>query len=268
MFINNKYTKIYFNIINKALSENRKKSKNYYYENHHIIPKCSPFNGSNSKENLVLLTAKEHYICHLLLTKMCIGEHLHKMKHAFANLYRKSKNQDRIFTSVQYDRMKKERSSIATIRLSNWKENPFKKSGEENINFGKKHSKTTREKMSKSTSGENNSAYGKRWFTNGKDNMLCKVGEEFEGFYLGMTLKEGHVNAFSGRKHTDDTKKKISAKNKETYKNGRVVHNKGKRYKNPSRSGKKWITNDIQNKLVDPSHPLPEGWRFGLTIRN
>ena len=65
------YQKIYNNIISNAKSKNRQKLNkeniNYiYYEKHHIIPKC--LNGSNDKKNLVLLTAKEHYVCHKLLT--------------------------------------------------------------------------------------------------------------------------------------------------------------------------------------------------------
>jgi uncharacterized alkaline shock family protein YloU len=56
---------------NKEQTENRKKFKKteaeyVYYENHHIIPKC--LNGTNNEDNLVLLTAREHFICHKLLT--------------------------------------------------------------------------------------------------------------------------------------------------------------------------------------------------------
>lgn len=62
------YARIYDNIILKAQSENRKKSKTgIYYERHHIIPKC--LGGSNKKENLILLTAREHFICHWLLAR-------------------------------------------------------------------------------------------------------------------------------------------------------------------------------------------------------
>ena len=65
------YQKIYENIIEKAKFENRKKliktSSNWlYYEEHHIIPRC--LNGNNDKQNKVLLTAKEHFVCHKLLT--------------------------------------------------------------------------------------------------------------------------------------------------------------------------------------------------------
>jgi hypothetical protein len=65
-FLDNKYTSWYFAIINQAkLLVNNKKQG---YEVHHIIPRC--LGGSNSKENLVTLTARQHFVCHLLLTKM------------------------------------------------------------------------------------------------------------------------------------------------------------------------------------------------------
>lgn len=60
------YQKLYDAIIQKAIFKNRKKSGKIYYENHHIVPLC--LNGNNDKENKVLLTAREHYICHKLLT--------------------------------------------------------------------------------------------------------------------------------------------------------------------------------------------------------
>jgi hypothetical protein len=67
------YIKIYNDIIEKAKSQNRKRLKKtsdeyIYYENHHILPKC--LNGDDSKNNLVLLTPKEHYVCHKLLICM------------------------------------------------------------------------------------------------------------------------------------------------------------------------------------------------------
>jgi|LakMenEpi03Aug12_release.lakeMendotaPanAssembly.Ray.scaffolds.fasta_scaffold00293_41 hypothetical protein len=63
------YIKIYEKIIDKADSQNRKKTKEgQIYENHHIIPKS--VGGLNNKGNLVLLTPKEHYICHKLLVEI------------------------------------------------------------------------------------------------------------------------------------------------------------------------------------------------------
>lgn len=79
LFNNSKYAKWYFNIIKTALTKPRKKARNViseYFEKHHIIPKS--IGGDNNNSNLVLLTAKEHFICHLLLTKMCIDKTHHR----------------------------------------------------------------------------------------------------------------------------------------------------------------------------------------------
>lgn len=58
------YTKLYNNII-----ENRRKNLvDGYTENHHIIPRC--LGGDDSADNLIKLTAREHFLCHYLLTKM------------------------------------------------------------------------------------------------------------------------------------------------------------------------------------------------------
>lgn len=57
------YQKLYNNIILNAQS----KVNLNYTESHHIIPKF--MGGTDDKSNLVKLTAKEHFICHLLLVK-------------------------------------------------------------------------------------------------------------------------------------------------------------------------------------------------------
>ena len=77
MFIENKYFKWYNNIIN-----NRKVNPpEGYIENHHIIPKS--LGGSDEPDNLVPLTAREHYLCHYMLTKCTTGVQKTKMIHAF-----------------------------------------------------------------------------------------------------------------------------------------------------------------------------------------
>jgi hypothetical protein len=78
------YKRIYNEIVTRAQKENRKKllkeDKNYvYYEKHHIIPRC--MKGTNNKDNLVLLTAREHFLCHWSLIEMYPEEN--KLKYAF-----------------------------------------------------------------------------------------------------------------------------------------------------------------------------------------
>jgi 5-methylcytosine-specific restriction endonuclease McrA len=76
IFINNKYTTWYNSIINKA----KDRTINGYTEKHHIIP--SSLGGSNDTDNLVKLTPREHFVCHLLLTKMTTGNARYKMNFA------------------------------------------------------------------------------------------------------------------------------------------------------------------------------------------
>jgi hypothetical protein len=78
LFLENKYTKTYYAIINRAKS--RQIPTNVYVEKHHIIPRS--LGGDNSDKNLIKLSAREHFICHLLLTKMVVGLHKQSMCYA------------------------------------------------------------------------------------------------------------------------------------------------------------------------------------------
>ena len=78
-FITNKYTKWYFAIVATAKNCDRSKNTDVYYEAHHILPKSLYSSQCKNKSNIVLLTAKEHFICHLLLTKMTEGRDKYKM---------------------------------------------------------------------------------------------------------------------------------------------------------------------------------------------
>jgi hypothetical protein len=62
------YIRIYESIIDNASNDCRVKGDGKVYEKHHIIPKS--VGGKNNKGNLILLTPKEHYICHKLLVEI------------------------------------------------------------------------------------------------------------------------------------------------------------------------------------------------------
>jgi hypothetical protein len=62
------YQKIYNQLIKRSILQDRIKSTDIYYEKHHIVPKC--IGGLDTSENLVLLTAREHFIAHKLLCKI------------------------------------------------------------------------------------------------------------------------------------------------------------------------------------------------------
>ena len=102
------YRRLYEKII-----ENRKQTPvDGYTEKHHIIPRS--LGGSDNKENLVDLTAKEHFLCHYLLTKMYKKESLnwYKMNHAFTFMKTNSYTQNRYFNSRLYEALKENRSIV------------------------------------------------------------------------------------------------------------------------------------------------------------
>jgi hypothetical protein len=77
MYLINKYTTWYHNIIANA---SKRINQSGYFEKHHIIPKS--LGGSNDPNNLVYLTAKEHFVCHRLLVKMTTGKSKRSMAYA------------------------------------------------------------------------------------------------------------------------------------------------------------------------------------------
>lgn len=81
IFLCNRYTHWYYALITRAIARHRKKTKTGpYYENHHIVPKA--LGGTYDKANMVLLTPKEHFIAHRLLTRMTSGIARSKMLRA------------------------------------------------------------------------------------------------------------------------------------------------------------------------------------------
>lgn len=92
LFLQNKYTSWYFSIINKA----KERATEGYTEKHHIVPKT--LGGKNNKSNIVILTAREHFICHLLLTKMLIDDDRHKMVYALHMLSNASNKSHQRYT--------------------------------------------------------------------------------------------------------------------------------------------------------------------------
>lgn len=111
-FIFNKYTNLYFAIISNSTSKNRSKQDGYY-ENHHIVPRC--LGGTDVEWNLVLLTAREHYLCHWLLTKMVPGQLKYKTQFAFFRMSTENQSQQRNITSRQYDIARKHHAEACRV---------------------------------------------------------------------------------------------------------------------------------------------------------
>ena len=139
--LENKYTKWYFNIINNALVRGwNKKTAPVYVEGHHIVPKSIVKNN-----NLVYLTAREHFICHLLLVKMLDGKNKRKMVLALHRLVFGNKHNNIIYVknAKEYANIKLKASKYLSERSQEYWDNIPKeqrtlmRSGEKNSMFGK-----------------------------------------------------------------------------------------------------------------------------------
>ena len=101
-FLPNKYTKWYMSIILRAKLRN--KNSQISYEEHHTLPKS--IGGTNDSSNLVFLTIREHYICHMLLLKMTTGKDKSKMWYAIWCMGMKTSKQKRVFNSRYFENLK------------------------------------------------------------------------------------------------------------------------------------------------------------------
>lgn len=161
MFIENKYTNWYNLIIDNAKLQLRKKKNSVYYESHHIIPK------SMGGIEEVLLTAKEHYICHLLLCKMVTGKDKHKMINALIKMaFNKSKGQER-YTAKSYSIVRK---LIAEKNSEMFKGVQKSESTKQNMK-GRSGTWVRDDAHKQRMIGENNPSYGKTGSLNVMNNL-------------------------------------------------------------------------------------------------
>lgn len=150
------YAKIYNSIILRAKS--RTPASDEYFESHHIIPRS--IGGTNDITNLVDLTAREHFVCHYLLTKMYEVEtnEWYRMSHAFLMMRASAKtHKSRYFNSRLYDSQRKNFSEV----------------------------------MSRNQSGDANSQFGTRWIYNAKLKLNKKLSVKEEvppGWKVGRKL--------------------------------------------------------------------------------
>lgn len=174
MYLTNKYTKLYHNIIYTAQSRGRNKTKEYY-EKHHIIPRS--LGGTNQASNLVLLTAREHFICHILLTKMFeVGSNeYYKMLHASMLMRGMNKHQNRYFNSRLYDYTKKKYSEYRS-----------------NLRKGQLLSDTHKKNISESLKGHSISDEARRKISEKAKTRKRKKFTEEERARISEAMKESH----------------------------------------------------------------------------
>jgi hypothetical protein len=153
----NKYTRWYNNITEQA----KYRKLEGYTERHHIQPRS--LGGSDADDNLVNLTAREHFICHWLLTKMHTGEARGKMINALYLMQGKNQYQDRYINSRVYETLRKEYSQHIS-KLNKGRVQPMDEKARQIAAItGRKRapfSNEWKEKMSIKKIGKNNPRFG------------------------------------------------------------------------------------------------------------
>ena len=155
------YKKIYDQIIFQAnlRRQNYQKIKNA--QKHHIVPRC--MNGVDDFSNIVFVTLREHFICHLLLCK--IYPHNKELFYAFNLMHNVYKGKQKIkVNSKLYESLKKEAYKAQSVRMK--ENNPAK--GKPAYNKGKPVSEETKRKISIAISGKNNGMYGRKQSKEGR----------------------------------------------------------------------------------------------------
>jgi hypothetical protein len=195
IFIDNKYTHWYNSIVKSALARNF--TDNTYIEKHHIIPKS--LGGSDNSDNLVNLTAREHFVCHRLLTKMTEGIHKRKMFYAQNMMLVKTTKQDRTFkiSNRTYQKIKEEFALVNPFNNSEWqRQNRIRSQGRK---FSEKHIQNILNSWNNDDRRNAASARSKQQAKERKDAGIVSAvkGRKFPE-------RTGSNNSFYGKRHSDD----------------------------------------------------------------
>lgn len=202
MFTDSKYTKWYFSIVNGA----RCRVSLGYTELHHIIPKC--LGGLDTDDNLVKLTAREHFVCHWLLTKMVSEtKQQYQLWNAFScMLYREKPGQERYKVSSKiFESIKLAGSKIKSEHFTGENNPMFGKRGVLSPNFGKKWTEEQRKKSSISHLGHTRSLESR------KKQSEKMIGKKQTTEHIHKRSRSGEQNHMYGKKLSPETIAKRTA---------------------------------------------------------
>lgn len=223
--INVRYMTRYVKFINSRKPSDKKLE---YFEKHHILPKSLYPEHEHDPANLICLTAKEHYIAHLLLYRAFPNSN--SMLRAFwgmCNGWQNSVSQSRIIpnnSSSSYERLKKQVSIEMSTRMST--NNPYTAQaikdkiiekhgglGNASPTIQAKQKATLQEKYGVDNSFQIPEVVQKtRQATIGRntDPEYKKLQRERIKESLKSVDRSKENNSFFGKEHSAETKKRIS----------------------------------------------------------
>lgn len=210
MFIENKYKRWYDAIVSNAQLRSTPLS---YSEKHHIIPKS--IGGQDSKNNLVHLSGREHFICHWLLIKITTGSNREKMIYALNGMRRVSRThqQERYITKITsrvFANLKEEFSKIHSARLTGRTMSTEQKAKISAAGKGRIQSQETIDKRSASCTGKKRTLEQKERMSIAQKGRIAKEYSQEEKNIISAKISAAN----KGRVMSDETKVKLSAINK------------------------------------------------------
>lgn len=119
----NRYLRRYMRIIQSAP---RTRPNPCHHERHHIVPRS--MGGTDHPDNLVYLTYREHFVCHVLLTRFVVKEH-RRSAHFAVSCFRMDNSGKRklTFTSRDYAQLRESARIAATLNTGHtWVNNGTK----------------------------------------------------------------------------------------------------------------------------------------------
>lgn len=200
-FKDNKYTRWYFSIVTRAKS----RILDCYVERHHVLPRS--LGGSDDDSNLASLTAKEHFVCHHLLTKMTTRQARSKMELALhCMLVSSSTNDSRYKPPARlYEQTK---IALSALRRGQSKTEEHKRKIGESQR-GKIISAETRQKMSEAARRRVVSAETRQKQSDqrkGKQPWNKGIPHSEEHKAKISAASQGENNGMYGRSHTEESR--------------------------------------------------------------
>lgn len=192
--ISNKYLKWYMQLIDRA---RHRQFVSEYSEKHHVLPRC--LGGGNEQNNLVILTAREHFIAHAFLARFTKDGDRAKMLHAlhmlmFAKPGNGSRYAPRCSITVAKARERRSRalSAALTGRKNTWTKSipDHQKQTISYMNATRIWTEKSRKKASDSAKRRYQIPH--TWITNGSRNLRVPVTEmhAYEGWRRGKVQRK------------------------------------------------------------------------------
>ncbi len=298
------YQKIYDDICKRG--QERILPEDVYTEKHHIVPKC--LGGTNEKNNLTVLTAREHFLVHYILTriypnnskiwnacfKMCSGgkgqkrfipnSRLYEFIKIELNKLKSGQAYEQLYGQERADKIKQKISKRLTGKIVSEITRQNMRIARTGFLLGAIHSEEQKQKWSIERSGEGNPCYGRKLsedeIRRRTENRDYTVSEETKK--LLRLRKQQFFESENGKVYIEEYKIRFSGENNPFYGKSHTFESLQQMAENNPRrkpcviEGIEYLSaNDASRKLYIPKHTIrrrlnstKEEWKEWCFIEN